>query len=371
MKTQFLSTLSCALACAMASTGAFADSSPTFVFDGTQSAYKFDFNDTETHNLYGTEYYQDTCYSREAVGSHEECTTNKSCSDSPEQVCHTDSSGHESCTNITARRCDHSSDGGGGGGSSSGGSGSDYTPTRTCTNVTDYEDVPYSCTQSRTVVIGNELDYRDHFLASVQFSSVPMGFTFSDKFEMVGTGSGARLELLTKSPFIYRLTSTDHVETTKPKDGPSNPGAKEIKSDFKIQPLVLKAALEPYAQKISNIKIEKGIVSFVVGRVTYPELFATAVKLDHHRRIFGYKQVFSSDIVEAKRVIQAIEVEGQPRSKVSIALADLEQTTLEGKLRIGVTIGYKTPSGVAILNDAQLDRMDPITETVKVKYEIK
>ncbi len=356
---------------------------PSFSFDGTQSAFKFDFNDTESHLLYGTEEYEDTCYSHEAVGSHEECTDNllmgslnksgnKDCSDSPEQVCRTDSSGQESCTSITARRCDPPS--GGGGGSSSDDDGPSYTPstpTRSCTTVTDYEDVPYSCTQTRTVVTGSELDYRDHFTTTVQFLSVPTGIKVSDRFKLSGTEDGARLEFTGSSTLAYRVSSDDKVVVVQPDAGPDSPGVKEIRTDIKVQPLILKAALEPYAQKITDIKIEKGILSFVVGQITYPEILTTSVEIDQHRKIFGYKKAFSGKVESAKRVIENIDVGGQTRSRISIALADLGLSALEGKLKINVQMGYSDPAGAAILNDSSLTAQDPIQATTKIKYSIQ
>ncbi len=370
MKTQWLFALTAACAVNPVSAALAADL-PSFLFDGTQSAFKFDFNDTESHLLYGTEEYEDTCYSHEAVGSHEECTDSllKGCSDSPEQVCRTDSSGHESCTSISARRCDPPSSGGGGGSSSGGDSPS--TPTRSCTTVTDYEDVPYSCTQTRTVVTGSELDYRDHFTTTVQFLSVPTGIKVSDHFKLSGTEDGARLEFTGSSTFAYRVSSDDKVVVVQPDAGPDSPGVKEIRTDIKIQPLILKAALEPYAHKITDIKIEKGILSFIAGQITYPEILTTSVEIDQHRKLLGYKKAFSGKTESAKRVIENIDVGGQTRSRVSIALADLGLSALEGKLKINIQMGYSDPAGATILNDSSLTDQDPIQATTKIKYSIQ
>ncbi len=171
------------------------------------------------------------------------------------------------------------------------------------------------------------------------------------------------LQQITNSPSnLYLVRSTDQVTTPQP-------GVKDVISDIQVQVLPLQATLDPVSHEIQDTELKDGVLSFVIGRVSYAGLLRFHLGIELHRKTFGYRDVLDTDLNQSQLTLEDVTVEGQPRTKVSVKLDSLghsDDLNDDRKLRVSMNVRIAAEPGTAILNQVKIPSLSGGIEAKEV-----
>ncbi len=208
------------------------------------------------------------------------------------------------------------------------------------------------------------VDFNVAIQANVHFTSVAAPTAVvADSFRVNYAAGKSTLQQLTNtSSNMYLVRSTDVVTTPQP-------GVKDVVSDIQVQVLPLQATLEPVSHEIQNFELKDGVLSLVIGRVTYAGLLRFHLGIEKHRKTFGYRDVLATDLNQSQMTLEDVMVEGQARTKVSVkldALGHSDDLNDDRKLRVSMNVRIAAEPGTAILNQVKIPSLSGGIEAEEV-----
>jgi hypothetical protein len=341
--------------------GAFA-SSDNLVINGSRDQFQLTLDSEETHTLYDQREVPDVCYRTEQVGYRsvyetiyrQECSIQNVTRTRNEQVCRPGAAegAAEVCITTPISRTN---------------------PERVCRNVAhvverrvpNYEQVAYGCTRIETYAVGEELDYLVTAHVDVTVNPLPEGSRANEVLSANLSGSTHTLRSLSSSGSILLFVNSQVSSQIISAKVGTRAGQKLVTANHVIQPVAARDVKSPLSG-ISNMRLDRGVLKFVTGKVVLPQYLSIALDISKRRNLIGRKDLFKGVLARANYRLQSLG----DRTEVSVDLGQLANNAemRSGKVRFEITVGSDA-SDLGTLLNPQVMGATTVQNTLDVKLK--
>jgi hypothetical protein len=328
---------------------AFAGSFETIELDNQKTSHQAALISFESHTIYREVDVPYTCYHREFVGyetfcelvPRTSCGNENVCTDQKQEVCHTDSAGVKTCETINRRHCEVKNV-------------CRTVNERVCHREPIYRDVADTCYRRETVAVGQETDYRVHAKVTVNVNQVAGIGAVKDVIGADLDGTKLTLsEASTKSGLLYVVTAREYDVNTVKEKTHGSPGHKEVEVTYTLEAVKAADILSPVKGGIQDVKLERDVLRYTIGKVVREDLLATEVEIKRVRSsIIPDKKLIETTVSKADMMLR----DAGDRTEVLIDLGALglkEQLEVDKKYSIRVKVSA-SDGGKRLLNPGVL-----------------